>query len=189
MDTGAEKNLGAIGEFIMTVRANITNKQIISLVRRYNAEHGRDACLSSIVRAWLRVNDTSPHIVGHSDNIQRVAEVNPADDLEAQIIAVTSGEFSLKQTEVAFGGLIGTESKRSEGTVYTPNYIIDYVVNRCVEMRSMTSLPKLVDPACGSGGFLVRAVPILSNHYNILLEKIVNDLIYGIDINELMLRT
>ena len=90
----------------------------------------------------------------------------------------------MKQVEVAFETLAGSENKRSEGAVYTPNYIIDYIVRRCVETRSGKGLPSLVDPACGSGGFLVRAAPILSNHYNISLEKAIKEFIYGIDINE-----
>ena len=96
----------------------------------------------------------------------------------------TSGKFSLKQAEVAFENLVSAESKRSEGTVYTPNYIIDYIVRRCVESRSASNIPYLTDPACGSGGFLVRAAPILSNHYNTSIEKVLNGFIYGIDINE-----
>ena len=166
----------------MSASKNI-DRQIARLVRQYYAEYGRAACLSSIVRAWLRVNGVSHHAVSRSEHIQQTAETAPANDLEAQISWLT-GDFSLKQTEVALENLIDAERKRSEGTVYTPNYIIDYIIKRCIEIRSVTNCPNLVDPACGSGGFLVRAVPLLSERYNISKEKVINEFIYGIDVNE-----
>ena len=159
------------------------DREIGKLVRQYSASFGREACLSSIVRAWVRVNNISNYIVSHSEYLQQAAESSPASDLEKRISGLT-GEFSLKQAEVAFESLIEGDQKRAEGTVYTPNYIIDYIIRRCIEIRSTTTCPRLVDPACGSGGFLVRAIPFLSEKYNISKEKVINEFIYGVDVNQ-----
>ena len=158
------------------------HREIAKLVRQYHSEYGREACLSSIVRAWLLINGVSRYTVGHSQYIQQAVELVPADDLEVRISRLT-GEFSLKQAEVALESLIDADQKRAEGAVYTPDYIIDYIVRQCTEMRSEATCPRLVDPACGSGGFLVRAIPILSEKYNISKEKVINEFTYGIDVN------
>ena len=158
-------------------------RDIAKLVRQYYVEYGREACLSSIVRAWLRVNGVSRHTVGHSQYIQQAAEPMPAHDLEARISRLTR-EFSLKQAEVSLESLIDADRKRTEGAVYTPDYIIDYIIRRCTEIRSAATCPRLVDPACGSGGFLVRAIPILSEKHNLSKEKVINEFTYGIDVNQ-----
>ena len=160
-----------------------TDREIAKLVKQYYVEYGREACLSSIVRAWLQVNDVSHYAVGRSQYIQQTAEPLPAHDLEARISRLT-GEFSLKQAEAALESLIDADRKRAEGVVYTPNYIIDYIIRRCTEIRSATTCPHLVDPACGSGGFLIRAIHLLSEKYNISRERVINESIYGIDVNQ-----
>ena len=158
------------------------DREITKLVKQYYVEYGRKACLSSIVRVWLRVNGVSNHAIEGSEYIQQSAEPTPADDLDIRISRL-SGEFSLKQVEVALESLIDADRKRVEGTVYTPNYIIDYIISRCIEIRSASTCPNLVDPACGSGGFLVRAIPHLSEKYSIPKERVINEFIYGIDVN------
>ena len=90
----------------------------------------------------------------------------------------------MKQAEVALESLTDPERKRAEGSVYTPDYIIDYIIRRCTEILCTTRYPHLMDPACGSGGFLVRAIPLLSEQYNISKEKVINEFIYGVDTNE-----
>ena len=159
------------------------DREITKLVRQYYVEYGREACLSSIVRAWLQVNGVSRYTVGHSEYIQQTAEPMPAHDLDARISRLT-GEFSLKQVEAALESLIDADRKRAEGVVYTPDYIIDYIIRRCTEIRSEATCPRLVDPACGSGGFLIRAIPLLSEKYNISRERVINEFTYGIDVNQ-----
>lgn len=164
----------------MATNSRTMNRKIASLVRQYSDEYGRQACLSSVVRAWLRVNKASSRFIG--ENIQRVTECAPANDLEAGIISVNEN-FSLKEVEVAFENLIHIGRKRTEGTVYTPNYVIDYILRQCIGIRSNRNAPYLIDPACGSGGFLVRAIPVLSEKYRISKEAVMNEFLYGIDIN------
>ena len=158
------------------------NRKIASLVRQYSDEYGRKACLSSVVRAWLHVNKPSAHIVDSSENVQRTIEERPADDLETRVIAVDD-KFSLKEVEVAFENLIDAGRRRTEGSVYTPNYVIDYILRRCIEIRPSTDTPYLIDPACGSGGFLVRAIPLLSEKYGVGKEAVINEFLYGVDVN------
>lgn len=59
------------------------------------------------------------------------------------------------------------EVKKAGGVFYTPTYIVDYIVKhtvgRLVEGKTPTQLSKLrvLDPACGSGSFLIGAYQFL----------------------------
>lgn len=61
------------------------------------------------------------------------------------------------------------EVKKAGGVYYTPQYIVDYIVNNTVGELTQGKTPKevsklrIVDPACGSGSFLIGA-------YNFLLD-------------------
>lgn len=166
----------------MATNSMAANRKIASLIRQYGDGYGREACLSSVVRAWLHVNKPSTRIVGMSENVQRIIERTPAYDLETKIIVV-SENFSLKEVEIAFENLIDVGRRRTEGTVYTPNYVIDYILKRCIEIRPSTDMPYLIDPACGSGGFLIRAIPILSEKYGVDKGTVINEFLYGVDVN------
>jgi len=61
-------------------------------------------------------------------------------------------------------GLAGTHLRsvrKTEGIYYTPRYLVHYVVKQTADtIKSIVSkgvLPKVLDPACGSGSFLVTA--------------------------------
>lgn len=82
------------------------------------------------------------------------------------------------------------EERKRLGEFYTPEEVIDYILDSVDYTReSVIEGKKLLDPACGSGGFLVRAT-------NIFVEKLKNsgfdaetilrklqESIYGFDIN------
>lgn len=90
--------------------------------------------------------------------------------------------FNLKDLEAIFESLIDLDRKKAEGAVYTPDYIIDYIIDYSLSIYKGPNVPVICDPSCGSGGFLVRAIPLLAKRYDISIENTVN-FIKGIDIN------
>lgn len=83
--------------------------------------------------------------------------------------------------------LIPPEERHRLGQYYTPPPIIELITEMCVKSPN----DKVLDPACGSGGFLVKAYHKLKDlkkkenpfaDDNKLHEQILNQ-IYGIDIN------
>ena len=66
------------------------------------------------------------------------------------------------------------EVRKAGGVYYTPQYIVDYIVENTVGEKLKEKVPKdiegltILDPACGSGSFLVRAYDYLLKWY---LEK------------------
>ena len=72
------------------------------------------------------------------------------------------------------GKLEGSKTHRKEqGIYYTPTYIVDYIVKNAIKelLRSNKNIEdiKVLDPACGSGSFLIKALDFIYN------ERIKND--------------
>ena len=108
---------------------------------------------------------------------------------------------------------IGHESQKQEGAYYTPLFLVDYMLNETVEKHLSTannfigdndknvlkrserySLCKVLDPACGSGIFLVESlrkiiekyiavtsINIRSSSFKTALKNLAKENIYGID--------
>ena len=61
--------------------------------------------------------------------------------------------------------------RKSEGIYYTPTYIVDYIVKNTVGAYIKTHKEKdienvkILDPACGSGSFLLKAYDTLENYW------------------------
>ena len=79
------------------------------------------------------------------------------------------------------------EVAKAGGVYYTPQYIVDYIVKNTVgeKIEGLTpnqiSKIKIIDPACGSGSFLIRAYQYLLNYhlnYYLKLDKRPKNVIY-----------
>ncbi len=96
--------------------------------------------------------------------------------------------------------------RKSEGIYYTPTYIVDYIVKNTVGEYIKTHKEndienvKILDPACGSGSFLLKAYDTLENYwkekrklnetkleefgsYSKKVEIVTNN-IFGVDLDE-----
>ncbi len=92
---------------------------------------------------------------------------------------------------------IGEEKQRKDGAYYTPTFLVDYVLKHTVD-EYFTNNPtkyncKILDPACGSGIFLVETFRKLVAQYEKInkskanediITKLVKDNIFGIDSNK-----
>ncbi len=62
--------------------------------------------------------------------------------------------------------------RKEQGIYYTPSYIVDYIVKNTVGEYIKNHTPeeiekvRILDPACGSGSFLIRAYQELENYWN-----------------------
>ena len=86
---------------------------------------------------------------------------------------------------LAFQKFLSHHEKDARGQFFTPEPVIDF----CVEMMQPKPNEKIIDPACGSGGFLMSALKYLQKNYSELDTKtIVSENIYGADINKSIAR-
>lgn len=90
--------------------------------------------------------------------------------------------------------LLGKEKQDKDKAFYTPEYLVDYIVNRTVGKYLINEKEcKVLDPSCGSGIFLVKSLQkILERNADIngflqdknKINDLVKENIYGVDYNE-----
>lgn len=87
-------------------------------------------------------------------------------------------DFSVIPTEFIsniYESFIGTENQADSGAYYTPLFLVDYILNETIEkhFESNDSIVdcKILDPACGSGVFLVESLRKLIERYMFLNPK------------------
>lgn len=94
--------------------------------------------------------------------------------------------------------------RKSQGIYYTPRYIVDYIVKNTLgeilkgKSGHEASKIKILDPACGSGSFLIKAFEVLDRHikaenHQLDAQSMINyarkigiltSNIYGVDLDE-----
>lgn len=96
--------------------------------------------------------------------------------------------FSLRSTDLdavdaAFEHLINPEQKGSKGQYFTPRP----VVKMAIKMLNPQDGEKMIDPACGSCGFLIHAIRHVQRLYGWRqseLYRYANDYLYAVDFDE-----
>jgi hypothetical protein len=80
-----------------------------------------------------------------------------------------------------------------KGTHYTPSVLVDYVLSQVLSSKRLATNPRILDPACGSGTFLVEAFRRIVRYHvqqqgyapsSDKLRTILCDQITGVEINE-----
>ena len=104
--------------------------------------------------------------------------------------------------ESYLGYKLSTQSKdakkrKEQGIYYTPTFVVDYIVRNALKpvldnCKSINDLKKIkvLDPACGSGSFLIKALDAITKKYHefgvdnhILKRQIILENIYGVDLD------
>jgi len=86
---------------------------------------------------------------------------------------------------LAFQKFLSHQEKDGRGQFFTPEPIIDF----CVSIIQPKPNETIIDPACGSGGFLNSSFNyILKHNKNVNIEKVVSENLYGLDINKSIAR-
>jgi len=122
-------------------------------------------------------------------------------------------DFHLTVKDKKIAELPNPQDRKSSGSYYTPEWLVDYIVKNSIEpkiekiinenpegteqVEKILSL-KILDPAMGSGHFLVGSTQYLAKriceiegeensgqHYNERKRDVVRQCIYGVDINPL----
>jgi type I restriction enzyme M protein len=86
---------------------------------------------------------------------------------------------------LAFQKFLSHHEKDGRGQFFTPEPVIDF----CVAMMQPKPSETIIDPACGSGGFLMSALKYLQNNNTELdTSQIVSKNLFGSDINKSIAR-
>jgi type I restriction-modification system DNA methylase subunit len=83
--------------------------------------------------------------------------------------------------------------KRQDGAYYTPPVLVEFVLSRILTPDVLDTTPRILDPACGSGIFLVEAFRRMVRYERhksgkylsfAMLKRILKEQIAGIEVNE-----
>jgi len=86
---------------------------------------------------------------------------------------------------LAFQKFLSRHEKGDRGQYFTPEPVVDF----CVKMIQPRKEETIIDPACGSGGFLLSALKYLHETYpNENLNTIVEKQLFGLDISQSVAR-
>lgn len=91
---------------------------------------------------------------------------------------------NLRIIDEAFEYLIPDVAKSKKGQYFTPRVVIDF----CVRMMNPSNKEYVIDPACGSAGFLVHTMEYVWNKYKMTTDKAkinyASKYLWGIDFDE-----
>jgi methylase of polypeptide subunit release factors len=87
---------------------------------------------------------------------------------------------SIKELENYLELIIPFNDRKFNGAFFTPDYIIDFIINEIQPKENDTNL----DPSCGCGAFLVGLTDYYRKTFNKPIKKIINENIFGSDILE-----
>ena len=103
-----------------------------------------------------------------------------------EIIKKDKKSFCFEELLELFEFVISPSDKLVNGAIYTPKDIRDYITKQSFEMVKIKSFNKIkvVDIACGCGGFLIDASRELKAKTKKSYKKIFQENIYGVDIQK-----
>ncbi len=159
------------------------NQAFWRVIGQLKRELGNLEIRNLLIESYLRQNKVRENLWLESEHL----EYSEKGLSQAHRDKFANLNISLKNIEAYFEACIETERKKSQGAVYTPNLIIDYLVRDVIRSVSIDQA-NLLDPACGSGGFIIRASEILSMEKGIPIQESLSYLLYGIDNDPLAIR-
>lgn len=151
------------------------NKKVYSLIKKYS---DNELSLNKlVVSAFVHCNRLS---VNEGYLASYIAEKEDGLDDD---IAILSSECSVEDVINIFELAIPNEEKTTNGAVYTPKYISDYIVAHIVHStRKPLENCLCADISCGCGAFLFTLLEKIRECSALPYKKILHHL-YGIDIS------
>lgn len=156
--------------------SKIVSRKLISNLLKFGSISDIE---SGIVRYFLKRN-----------NIEKIKNKlildltnNDSSDRVVWFLQKSDININLLDIEKMFELLISPEDKRINGTVYTPPFIVNYVVEKTIKGNG-----NVCDCSCGSGAFLLGALKRLMKLSNKSIIKIIEDNLYGVDIIDYSIR-
>jgi type I restriction enzyme M protein len=114
----------------------------------------------------IRLSDSALGFI--VDKLQNVSLLDSATDVKG----------------LAFQKFLSHHEKGGRGQFFTPEPVVDF----CVKMIAPQQNETIIDPACGSGGFLLASLEYLRNDTKKSTAKIIEQQLFGLDISRSIAR-
>ncbi|WP_243299630.1 Eco57I restriction-modification methylase domain-containing protein [Bacillus litorisediminis] len=134
---------------------------------------------SELIRIYLNQLGINPE--GIKNNFLKSCLKDHCPEIAKELLRIRN-VWTLKDIEDYFYSLFNKETTEENGIIYTPNYIVDFILSETVDHYKD---PTICDFSCGSGAFLIRAVERLFNRDNSKnIVEIIEKNIFGMDLLE-----
>ncbi len=78
----------------------------------------------------------------------------------------------------------GVSRRKAQGAHYTPPALVRFVLEESLHgWKPGTEACRVLDPACGSGNFLVEAARVLAHRDGVAVARILRERVFGVDID------
>ncbi len=154
-----------------------------NLITKLLKDYEDSSIHAALIQHWAYINEISLSKLERAKSVSRFLETPYIHEVESirRILSQFIFKLSIKDTESIFEILIDSGRRKSQGAFYTPDFIIGYLVHHGLKLGNHHGKegPSICDPACGSGGFLIRAAEILQS--NISPDRAFAECLVGFD--------
>jgi SAM-dependent methyltransferase len=195
----------AFDEFMQVLLVKLFDERLEDDLPRFAEYPGEtSAAMAERIRGLLADAADDPDFAPVFENAFDGATAEPRMDLDDETIGFVVGElqdYSLTRTGdlvsgtdvkgVVFETMVGSTFRGNLGAYFTPRNIAEFIV------RLIAPQPgdRVLDPSCGSGGFLIMALKFIrerltaeANGDQQAMEDFASSGVFGFDINERMAR-
>lgn len=220
LDEGVQKLLDRLIFLRVAEDRGIEQKTLIPMVREWQEGGSKKHLYESMIQKFRELDDIYNSGLFSEHPFEKWEEYSGATEKVIKILYGKAGyyEYDFKAMPVdVLGGVYenylgyrlakskkglsidkDATKRKEQGIYYTPDFIVDYIVkntlkpvlDKCNSIEDLKKI-KVLDPACGSGSFLLKALEVIHNKYiefgsqggtftkiDILLNNI-----YGVDLD------
>jgi len=139
------------------------------------------ATASRILQAFQGLRKTQPTIFSSSDDTELRFDAHTIHEVVYELAAVRLVDVTPQTISEAFQVFRAANLKSGEGQYFTPSRVI----RSAVEFMEIDYDDRIIDPACGTGGFLVECFLSMGREYPDMSEadrqKWASTRLYGVD--------
>lgn len=221
LDEGVQKLLDRLIFIRVAEDRGIEPSTLIPLIRAWEPSKGKITLFASMTEKFHELNKTYNSNLFQPHAFEKWDEYDGSTKDVIQILYGKPGyyeyDFAVMPADVlgtVYENYLGhklaksrkgittardAKKRKEQGIYYTPAYIVDYIVENTLgpvldNCKSIADLKriKVLDPACGSGSFLVKALELIVNKYKefgaqsntYARIQIIIENLYGVDLDE-----
>lgn len=221
LDEGVQKILDRLLFLKVAEDRGIEPPTLLPLIRDWNSEGGKKHIYESMVEKFRELDEVYNSNLFSRHPFEKWQEYSWATEKVVKILEGKKGYYEydfaampadvlgsvyenylgyrLSQSKKGVSLSKDAKKRKEHGIYYTPSFIVDYIVkntlkpvlDKCTSISDLKKI-KVLDPACGSGSFLIKALNVIYEKYlefgsgggvftkiDILLNNI-----YGVDLDQ-----
>ncbi|EJF38440.1 Eco57I restriction-modification methylase [Clostridium sp. MSTE9] len=149
-------------------------KELLRLIPKKYSDLQTEA---SLIRVFLEQNGLS-----HSAAGTMLSELQEKVVPEICRLLHAKTSLTLPFLKSVLEEMVDLQERGKNGVVFTPDYIADYILEHTIASPCPPNA-RVIDPACGSGSFLLPAAEYLHRISGKPMREIISEHLYGIDIS------